>query len=212
MYIFATHQNNPTIMKKILNIVSSQGGGNSFSVRLSDAIIDKLQSAYPGSTIHTRDLAKKPFPHLEESHITSFFTPEEYRTEENKTAIRHSDQAVKEVMDSDIIVIGTPMYNFSIPSNLKSWIDHIVRQGITFTFTETGSEGLVKDKKVYLSIATGGIYSEGPMKNYDFTESYLRTILGFIGLIDVSVIRVEGTAIPEVKETALQKAIDSIQI
>lgn len=197
-------------MKRILNIVSSPGKENSFSVRLSNAVVTKLQAAYPGSTVQTRNLALNPFPHLEESHITSFFTPEEYRTEAQNTALRHSDQAIKEVMDADIIVIGVPMYNFGIPSNLKAWIDHIVRQGLTFTFTEKGPEGLLKNKKVYLAIATGGIYSEGPMKIYDFTESYLRTILAFIGITDVSVFRAEGMAVPGMQETALQKGIESI--
>lgn len=111
-------------------------------------LVSKLQAAYPGSTVQTRNLALNPFPQLAESHITSFFTPEEYRTEAPNAALRHSDQAIKEVMAAEIIVIVVPMYNFGIPSNLKAWIDHIIRQGLTFTFTEKGPEGLLKDKKV----------------------------------------------------------------
>ena len=103
------------------------------------------------------------------------------------------------------------MYNFGIPSTLKAWIDHIVRAGVTFRYSDGFPEGLIKNKKVYLAISSGGVYSEGPMKSYDFTEPYLRTALGFIGLTDITVFRVEGTFVPGVKETALPKAIDSVK-
>ena len=119
-------------MKKILNIISSPGGESSASIKLANEIIKKLQAKYPGSTVHTNDLNIKPYPHLEESHINSFFTPEEHRSEAHNTAIRHSDESIAEIMDADIIVIGVPMYNFGIPSNLKAWIDHVIRQGKTF--------------------------------------------------------------------------------
>ena len=198
-------------MKKILNIVTSVKGADSFSNKLSNALLEKLISAYPVSTIHTHDLTKKPFPHLEESHFTSFYTPPELRTEENKEALRHSDQAIKEIMEADILVIGVPLYNFGIPSTLKAWIDHIVRAGVTFQYADGLLKGLVINKKVYLAIASGGVYSEGPMKSYDFTEPYLRTALGFIGLTDITVFRIEGTNVPGVKETAWQKALESVK-
>ena len=197
-------------MKKILNIVSSANGKASLSRKLSDVIIEKLVSTYPGSSVYTHDLALKPYPHLEEVHITSFYTPEEVRTEENKQALKNSDQAIKEVMEADIIVIAAPLYNFSVPSTLKAWIDHIVRGGVTFKYTNGLPEGLVLNKKVYLSISSGGVYSEGPMKAYDFSEPYLRAVLGFIGMKDLEVFRVEGTNIPDLKNTALEKAIDSV--
>jgi FMN-dependent NADH-azoreductase len=104
------------------------------------------------------------------------------------------------------------MYNFSIPSTLKAWLDHIVRPGLTFSYSEKGPEGLVKGKKVYLILSTGGIYSEGPMKPHDFVEPYLRFMLGFIGLTDITVFRVEGLAIPGIKETAMEKAIAGISL
>ena len=198
-------------MKKILTILSSPGGAASFSTQLSYAIVEKLLSDFPGSSVHTYDLTHKSFPHLESDQIASFFTPPEYRTEDNKTSIVHSDKVISELMDADIVVIGVPMHNFSVPSTLKAWIDHVVRVGVTFRFTETGSaEGLLQNKKVYLAIATGNIYSTGDFMNYDFTESYLKSILGFIGITDVVAYRVEGTAILGVKELALQKAIDGI--
>jgi FMN-dependent NADH-azoreductase len=115
-------------------------------------------------------------------------------------------------MEADMIVIGAPLYNFGISSALKAWIDHIARAGLTFHYTEHGSEGLVKGKKVYLAIAMGGVYSEGPMQAYDFVTPYLKAVLGFIGMTDITVFRAEGTAIPGLKETALEKAIAAIRL
>lgn len=197
-------------MKKILHVISSPRGAESFSIQLGNAIVDKITATYPGSTVKESNLVEKQYPHLEEAQITSFFTPEQYRTRENIEAIRHSDESIQEIMEADTIVIGAPFYNFSIHSTLKAWIDHIVRVGVTFNMSEKGYEGLVSGKKVYIAIASGGIYSEGVMQPYDFAGPYLKAILGFIGITDVNIFRVEGTAIPELKDAALGKAIDSI--
>ncbi|XZF15617.1 FMN-dependent NADH-azoreductase [Chitinophagaceae bacterium MMS25-I14] len=199
-------------MKKILNVISSPRGADSYSIKLADALIEKLKAANPGSTVKTKDLSQISFPHLEESHLAAFFTPAENHTEENKEAIRHSDEAIAEIMDADIIVIGAPMYNFNIPSTLKAWLDHIVRQGITFKYSEQGPEGLVKNKKAYLVISSGGVYSEGPMQAHDYIEPYLKFMLGFIGITDITTIRVEGVAFPHLKDTALGKAISNITL
>jgi len=185
-------------MKKILNIQSSPRGKASFSIQLADAIVSKIIAAYPGSVVETVDLVKTAFPHLEEAHLTSFFTPVEKHTETDRVAIRHSDESIHAMKDADILVIGAPMYNFAIHSTLKAWIDHIVRKGQTFS--------------VYVALASGGIYSEGPWKGMDFVEPYLRSVLGFIGLTDITFVRVEGLNIPGVKDGALEKAITSIRI
>jgi FMN-dependent NADH-azoreductase len=199
-------------MKKILNIQSSPRGKASFSIQLADAIVSKIIAAYPGSEVETIDLVKASFPHLEEAHLTSFFTPVEKHTEQDRVAIRHSDENIHAVKKADILVIGAPMYNFAIHSALKAWIDHIVRKGQTFDVSEKGAEGLVKGKKVYVALSSGGIYSEGLMKGMDFVEPYLRMVLGFIGLTDITFVRVEGLNIPGVKEVALEKAIASIRV
>jgi len=182
----------------------------SFSNKLSGAIIDKLLTVYPGSKVQTRDLAKEPLPHLEGSQLAAFFTPAELRTEEHREAIRNSDEAVKELMAADIIVIGVPLYNFGIPSALKAWVDHIARAGVTFSYADGTPKGLVTNKKVYLAIASGGIYSEGPMQSYDFTEPFLKKALGFIGMNDITTFRVEGTSIPQYSESALPKAVGQV--
>lgn len=197
---------------KILHLISSPRGAASFSIKLGNAIVEKLQLTNPGSTVTTRDLSQTRFPHLEEVHLQSFFTPAEARSPELLEAVKHSDEAIAELQAADAIVIGAPMYNFSIHSSLKAWIDHISRANVTFSYSEKGAEGLVKNKKVYLAISSGGIYSEGAMKPYDFTESYLRTLLGFLGMTDITVFRAEGLNIPNVKDQALEKAIESIAV
>jgi len=199
-------------MKKILRIISSPRGAASMSIKLGNAIVEKIQAAYPGATVTESNLVKKQFPHLEEAHLNAFFTPAENRSPENKEAIRHSDEAIEELQNADIIVIDVPFYNFGIPSNLKAWIDHIARAGITFKYGENGPEGLITGKKVYLAIASGGIYSDGPMQAYDFASPYLKSVLGFLGMTDISVVRAEGASIPVVQDTALEKGIESISI
>ncbi|KRT13669.1 FMN-dependent NADH-azoreductase [Pedobacter ginsenosidimutans] len=195
---------------KILHLISSPRGEASFSIKLGNAIVEKLQAANPGSSLITHNLTDSPFPHLEEVHINSFFTPLENYTPELAEAVKHSNEAITELKNADAIVIGVPMYNFGIHSTLKAWLDHIARAGQTFSYSENGPEGLVKNKKVYLAISSGGVYSEGPMKVYDFTESYLRSVLGFLGMVDVSVFRAEGLNMPNLKDEALGKAVESI--
>lgn len=197
-------------MKRILHVISSMNGNASYSLRLSEAIIEKLTTTYPHSKVFTRDLAKAPLPHLEQTRVASFQTPEESRTAAQKEAVTPSDEAIKELMEADIIVIGVPLYNFGIPSTLKAWIDHIARAGVTFSYANGAPEGLVKNKQVYLAIAAGAVYSEGPFKAYDFTEPYLRKILGFIGMTDITTFRVEGVMMPGYKETAVPGALDRV--
>lgn len=199
-------------MKKILHIISSPRGAASFSIKLGNAIIDQIKETYPGSTVTERNLVTEHFPHLEESHLTSFFTPTEQLTAEGKVAIQHSDEALAQIADADILVIGAPLYNFGIHSALKAWIDHIVRKGKTFDYDQNGPQGLIKNKKAYIAMSSGGVYSEGPMVSYDFVVPYLKTILGFQGITDVSVFRIEGTNVAATAEQAVEKGLSSIVI
>jgi len=199
-------------MKKIVNITSSPRGAASSIIRLANVIIDKLKTAYPDAVVETIDLVKRHFPHLEESHLASFYTPAEKHSEQDRAAIRHSEEMIRAIREADILVIGAPMYNFNIHSVLKAWIDHIVRSGVTFRVSEGRPEGLIEGKKVYVAISSGGVYSEGPMKAYDFIEPYLRFILGFIGLTDVTFFRAEGFSVPGIKETAMEKAIAAVTV
>ncbi|GAA4305777.1 FMN-dependent NADH-azoreductase [Compostibacter hankyongensis] len=197
---------------KILHLISSPRGNSSFSIRLGREIVERLLEKHPGSTVKTHNLTQTPFPHLEEVHLNSFMTMPESRTPELAAAIMHSDQAITELKEADSIVIGVPMYNFGIHSTLKAWLDHIMRAGVTFSYTTDGPEGLIKNKKVYLAISSGGIYTDGPMKSYDFTEPYLRKVLSFIGLTDITTYRVEGVNLPDTKNHAFEDAVEQIAV
>jgi FMN-dependent NADH-azoreductase len=199
-------------MKKILHIISSPNGEHSFSIKLGNAIVEKIKAEYPGSTVRVRNLAEQPFPHLEEATLAAFHTTPENQTPQSREAIKHSDQAVAELLDADLIVIGTPLWNFGIPSVLKAWIDHIARAGITFKYNEAGAEGLIKGKVVYIALASGGIYSSGPRQGYDYASTYLKGVLGFLGMTDLKIFRVEGVAYPGQAEIALQKGLESIEV
>jgi FMN-dependent NADH-azoreductase len=199
-------------MKKILHIISSPRKGQSFSIKLGNAIVEKIQAKYPGSALTEVNLVDKQFPHLEEIHLQSFFTPAESRTPELVEAIKHSDNAIQQIKDADIIVIGAGMYNFSIHSSLKAWIDHIVRKDVTFGVDGGVPVGLVTGKKVYLAASSGFIYSDGPMAGMDFGVPYLKAMLSFVGMSDIGVFRIEGNGIPGNADAAEKQGIDSILI
>lgn len=199
-------------MKRILHLISSIQGSESYSIKLGKAIVEKAIEKYPGSTIEEVNLNDLEIPHLNPTILQSMFTPGDQLTAEAKVSLRYSNDAVKQLMASDIIVIGAPLINFTIPSTLKSWIDHITRAGITFSYGENGPVGMVNGKKVYVAMSSGGIYSEGPGKSNDFVAPYLKAFLGFLGMTDLTVIRAEGVKVPGVKEHALKKGIESIRI
>ncbi len=196
-------------MKNILHVISSPSGENSVSIKLGNAIVEKLLSEYPGSNVTEINVAKDPFPHLEENLIR--VTRSAAAPSDDERLIR-SNNAVRQVQEADIIVIGVPLFNFGIPSTLKSWLDNIVRPGVAFTYSEKGVQGLITGKQVYLAVASGAIYSEGPMKGYDFAAPYLEKVFGFIGVTDITTVRAEGVNMPNLKDLALQKAIDSIAV
>ncbi|UII29029.1 NAD(P)H-dependent oxidoreductase [Fulvivirga maritima] len=199
-------------MSKVLRIKSSFRGDEAFSTKLGDTIVAKLKEQDPEISVVERDIAKKDFPHIDGEIVGAIFTPAEDRTEEQQEHAQISDEAIAEVMDADIIVIDAPLYNFGVPSTLKAWIDHITKAGVTFRYTDAGPEGLVKGKKVYIAMASGGVYSQGDMVAFDFVAPYLKTILAFMGMDDVTIFRVEGTAVPELKESALENGINSVSV
>ncbi|WP_214070063.1 NAD(P)H-dependent oxidoreductase [Mucilaginibacter sp. dw_454] len=199
-------------MKKILHIISSPKGENSFSIKLGNAIVARIQAANPGSTVVVNDLTEHPFPHLEEATLAAFYTPAEDQSPENKQALKNSDAAIAAIQAADVIVIGAPTWNFGIPSVLKAWVDHIARAGVTFKYSEAGAEGLIKNKVAYIAMASGAVFSSGPYQSYDFVSTYLKTLLNFLGITDLTVFRVEGSAYPGQAEAALQKGIESISL
>lgn len=186
-----------SIMATILHISSSVRSTGSTSRQLAAEFLSQRKASHPGDIVIERDLAVVPVPHLTEQMMGAFFTPLEQRSLEQAETVQLSDALVAELLGADIIVLGVPMYNFSISSTLKAWIDHVIRVGVTFSYSDAGPAGKVTGKKVYLFIARGGVYSEGPAQSMDFQEAYLRAALGFIGLTDVTVIRAEGLAMGE---------------
>lgn len=199
-------------MSTILHIISSPRGDASNSIKLGNAIVEQLKAKNPGASVQVKDLTQSPFPHLEEVHLNAFHTPITQHSAADKEAILHSNQAIEEIFQADILVIGAPMYNFGLSSTLKAWFDHIARAGITFKYTNHGPEGLILGKKVYLAICTGGIYSSEENERTDYLTPYLSFMLNFLGMDDVTVFRAEGFSIKQFQGTALEKAIDSIVI
>jgi FMN-dependent NADH-azoreductase len=199
-------------MKKILHLISSFRTDESYTVKLGNAIVDKLKEANPGATVQELNLSTENYPHLDAPHFQAFLTPTAELTDVDKEAIKYSDKAISQLMDADYIVIGSPFYNFGIPSTLKAWIDHIVRPGITFRYSEKGPEGLITGKKVYIAMASGGIYADGPAQEFDFNGPYLKRMFGFLGMTDLKIFRAEGLKVPGIQEHALDKAIESINL
>lgn len=199
--------------KKILHIITSPQGDASISKKLGKEIVKKIQAKYPDSIFKERDLAKEAFPHLDGLQIGSWFTPAENHTPEQAKAIRISEEAIAEMKEADIYVFGAPFYNFAIPSTLKAYLDHIARPGLTFRYKEDGTpEGFLKNKKAYIAIASSGMYSEGDFQAFDFVSPYLKFILGFLGITDITTFRVEGQRIEGLQEYAVQKGLESVVI
>ena len=177
-----------------MNILQINGSARSEagnSTRIASDIVARLQAANPGATLVQRDLARDPAPVIDEAALGALFTPAEQRTPEQAARVAASDALVAEVQAADVLVIGVPMYNFGISTQLKNWIDAIARAGVTFRYTENGPEGLLKGKKVYVALARGGIYRDTPA---DSQVPYLKGVLGFLGMTDVEFIYAEGLA------------------
>lgn len=176
---------------RILQINASARSSGANSTRLADAITARLQARNPGAALELRDLARNPHPVLDEAALGALFTPLEQRTAEQQARVALDDALIEQVQGADVIVLGVPMYNFGVPVQLKTWLDAIARAGVTFRYTESGPEGLLKGKKVYVALARGGIYRDTPA---DSQVPYLKTILGFLGMGDVEFVYAEGLA------------------
>jgi FMN-dependent NADH-azoreductase len=196
---------------KLLHIDSSISGEASASRQLSSAIAKALTRSIAGLEVVRRDLAADPLPHLDGSLLAAAAGSDPADAATRAEAMR-GVAVLEEFLDADIVVIGAPMYNFAIPSQLKSWIDRIIIAGKTFRYSETGPVGLAGGKKVIVASARGGVYPAGSAQQAnDFQEKYLRTILDFIGIDNIEFVRAEGLAFgPEQRQAALDGALASI--
>jgi FMN-dependent NADH-azoreductase len=173
-------------MKKLLLLKSSILGDASVSSELADELVQELnREKSVRSEVLVRNLDQQSVPHLDGAWLAALMTPEADRTDEQQRKVAFSDQLIREVQEASTLVITAPMYNFSIPSSLKAWNDHVARAGTTFKYTEQGPVGLLTDKKVYLIVTMGGAHEA---RISDFVTPYLKTFLNFIGLKDVEVI------------------------
>ena len=181
-------------MSNILFVTASLMGQNSKSREIGAEVVANLRG--PGTAIVERELTPGTIPHLDTDSLSGLGTAAEARTTLQASRVALADALIEEVEAADTIVIATPMYNFSIPSTLKAWLDHIARAGRTFRYTAQGPEGLLKGKKVVVVTSRGGFYTgDSPARGMDFQEPYLRTFFGFLGITDVSFIHVEGQGI-----------------
>jgi FMN-dependent NADH-azoreductase len=197
-------------MSHILVITSSPRLA-SYSTKVAHGLAEQLASREPGSTITIRDLTREPLPHIDDSFAAARGVPADSLTPGQKASLALSDKLLEELFAADSIIIAAAMINFGIPSNLKAYIDYIVRPRVTFNYSAKGPEGLVKGKKVYLVVARGGVYSEGPMQQFNFQDTYLRTALAFIGLNDIELITVEGVGLgPEAADLAVGNALAKV--
>ncbi|AHF69052.1 FMN-dependent NADH-azoreductase [Pseudomonas cichorii] len=192
-------------MSRVLVIESSARQQDSVSRQLTQQFISQWKNSHPGDEITVRDLAIDPVPHLDATLLGGWMKPAEQRTGLEQAALERSNLLTDELIAADVLVLAAPMYNFTIPSTLKAWFDHVLRAGVTFKYGETGPQGLLTNKHAYVLTARGGIYAGS---NNDHQEPYLRQVLGFVGIHDVSFIHAEGLNMGgEFSEKGLNQAI-----
>jgi FMN-dependent NADH-azoreductase len=196
---------------QILHLDSSILGAASVSRSLSSHIVRRLTALHPGAEVVYRDLARDPALHLSGEHLAAW----QGAGAKNPALVDDLFKGtayLQELLESQIVVIGTPMYNLTIPTPLKAWIDRISIAGKTFHYTANGAEGLLKNKQAYIASSRGGLYSQGtPAATLEHQESYLIGVLGFLGISDTKVLRAEGLGIsPQVKDAAVAQALNEI--
>ncbi|UVF22647.1 FMN-dependent NADH-azoreductase (plasmid) [Microvirga terrae] len=191
-------------MSTALVITSSALGEASVSSQLVEETVARLRSHDPALRVIARDLGRNPVPHLDIDSAAALrgAEPSNYA---QVNALSLSNDLIAELKTADTLVIGAPMYNFGMPSTLKAWFDHVLRAGITFSYSESGPEGLIKGKRAFVVESRGGLYSEGPAQPMDSQEPHLRNLLAFMGITDVTFLRAEKLAFgPEAREQAIE--------
>jgi FMN-dependent NADH-azoreductase len=197
---------------KLLHIDSGILGTASVSRQLSADAVAEWRVQHRNTEVVYRDLVAQPLTHLAGDQLFAAAADPGQQSPEMRAILAESEKVLREFLDADIVVIGAPMYNFSIPSQLKAWIDRIAIKGKTFAYTEYGPKGLVGDKTVIIASARGGFYGEtSPVAAWDHQESYLKAVFGFLGMTDIRFLRAEGLNVsPEQKEKAIHEAKGSV--
>lgn len=196
-------------MKTLLQLKTSLFSDQGESSRLSNHFVENWKARNPNGRVIVRDLALEPVPHLDASGFKAFLTKPAERTTEQARIVSYSDALIEELKLADEVVIGLPLYNFSVPSALKAYIDHVARSGVTFRYTASGPVGLLTGKKVHVFATRGGYYAGTPL---DTQTAYVRDVLRFMGLTDVEFVYAEGLGISEaVKVQSLATAHAQIE-
>jgi FMN-dependent NADH-azoreductase len=198
-------------MTTLLQINASINNGNGESSRLAKQFVAAFHKRHPNATIVARDVAAaEPVPHLTAERFGAFITKPENRSAALQSVVAYSDTLINELKQADVIVLGLPMYNFGVPSQLKAYFDHIARLGVTFEYTEKGPVGKLTGKKVYVFAARGGVYARDGVNEgtpMETQTNYVRDFLRFLGMSDVEFIYAEGLHMsPQSKQAALAKA------
>ena len=196
-------------MTTLLQIKASISHDQGQSSQLANSFVAAYRKAHPDAKVLVREVASaEPVPHLNGERFGAFITKPEERTDAQHAVVAYSDALIDELKRADIVVIGLPMYNFGVPSQLKAYFDHIARAGMTFKYTATGPVGLLTGKKVYVFAARGGLYAGSAL---DTQTGYVRDFLAFLGMTDVQFVYAEGLAVsPESREAGLAKAAAEI--
>ena len=195
-------------MSTLLQINASLAGANGQSSRLAQRFVADWQTKHPEGRVISRDLASDPVPHLTAERFQAFLSQPDARTDEQRAHAQYSDALIEEIKNADTIVFAVPMYNFSVPSTLRAYFDHIARAGVTFRYSANGPEGLLRGKKAYVFITRGGFYADAA----DTQTPYLKQFLGFIGITDVNFVFAEGLGLgEESREKSLAQAHNAIE-
>jgi FMN-dependent NADH-azoreductase len=194
-------------MSTLLLIQSSFSGDNGQSSQLAARFVAQWQAKHPRGRVISRNVSLDPVPHLTAERFQAFFSKPEERTVEQQAVLSYSDQLIDELRSADVIVFAVPTYNFSVPSTLRAYFDHVARAGVTFRYGANGPEGLLKGKKAYVFIARGGVLPESA----DTQTPYIRQFLSFIGITDVEFVHAQGLSVSaESREKSLETARHSI--
>ncbi len=197
-------------MTHLLLVNSSASGDTSVSRRLTTELVERLRADEPSLRVTVRDVGADPLPHLDVERLPGLGGSTE--TEEARDTARLADELVAELKAADLLVIGTPMYNFGITSTLKAWFDHVLRAGVTFAYTAEGSKGLLENKRAVVVETRGGSYSDGPAAVMDAQEPHLRAMLGLVGITDVTFVHAECLAVsPEARASAINEAAGELR-
>ena len=181
-------------MSTLLQLNSSLFGENGVSTQLADDFVRNWQASHPQGRLIKRDLVSQPLLHMDGDTLGALMSSPDQRSPAQQAMVDEADTLIRELQQAEVVVIGAPMYNFSVPSQLKSWFDRVARAGVTFRYTEQGAQGLLSGKKVYVFTSRGGVHQG---QTSDGVTPWLRTILGFLGMDEVEFIYAEGLNLGE---------------